>query len=118
MALGPGGGFPEDEMLELRVEGRAGILEEAGSVGVGKHPGKEGTASAKVPGWEGARQPNRENKLFGRLPEKLGARTPDSMASPPRVVFLITLSIVFLIFEMGEQHPLRGLVGGSHETVC
>lgn len=118
MALGPGGGFLEDEMLELRVEGRAGILEEAWSVGVGKHPGKEGTASAKVPRWEGARQPNRENKLFDRLPEKLGARTPDSMASPPRVVFLITLSIVFFIFEMGEQHPLHGLVGGSHETVC
>lgn len=69
MALGSGGGFPQDEMLGLRVEGRAGILEDARSAGVGKHPGKEGTASAKLPGWEGVRQPNRENKLFGRLPE-------------------------------------------------
>lgn len=50
MALGPGGGFPQDEMLGLRVEGRAGILEDARSAGGGEAPREGGNSICEASG--------------------------------------------------------------------
>lgn len=85
-ALGSRGDLFADEVLELTVEGRAGIY---GTNGARRWqaPLAEGTASAKVLGGERARQPNQQNELLGCLTVKLGPMTLNCLASPSQMVF-------------------------------